>query len=158
MGDHLAQIYEKRGQKQEALRTYAQALASTRPQPETHARLAQLAGGESKIQPLVLQAGEQLSAQRTVKLGTLLKEDASAEFFVLLVPTPGGAKGEDVKFVSGKEKLRPLAQALRSARYPDLFPDDTPTKLVRRGILSCSASTGECVFVMLLPDLVTSVN
>jgi tetratricopeptide (TPR) repeat protein len=170
VGDHLAQIYEKRGQKQEALRVYAQALASTRPIPETHARLAQLSGGENKIQPLLSKAGEELSAQRTVKLGKLLKENASAEFFVLLSPgpalsatNPAGAPGttskvEEVKFVKGSEGLRPLAEALRSAHYPGVFPDDTPTKLVRRGILSCSATTGECVFVLLAPDLVNSIN
>jgi tetratricopeptide (TPR) repeat protein len=158
VGDHLAQIYEKRGRKQDALETYAQALASTRRVPESRTRLAVLAGGENKIEPHLRGAGEKLSEQRTVKLGKLLKESAHAEFFVLLSFTPDGARVEEVRFVSGSDKLRPLAEALRSARYPVLFPDDTPTKLVRRGILSCSAATGECVFVLLLPDLVNSVN
>jgi hypothetical protein len=39
-----------------------------------------------------------------------------------------------------------------------VFPDDAPTKLVRRGTLSCSASTGNCNFVLLSADSVTSVN
>jgi len=164
VGDHLAQIYEKRGLKPEALRTYAQALKATRPVPETHGRLEKLAGDEKQIQSLLKRDyGAELSEMRTVKLGKLLKESASAEFFVLLAPGGGGASGEPakvegVRFVSGSEKLRPLAEALRSAHYPVAFPDDTPTKLVRRGILSCSATTAECVFVLLTPDLVNSVN
>jgi Flp pilus assembly protein TadD/transglutaminase-like putative cysteine protease len=158
VGDHLAQIYEKRGRKQDALETYAQALASARRVPESRTRLALLAGGENKIEPLLRGATEKLSEQRAVKLGKLLKESADAEFFVLLSSAPDGAKVEDVRFVSGSDKLRPLGEALRSARYPVLFPDQAPTKVVRRGILSCSAATGECVFVLLLPDFVNSVN
>ncbi len=171
VGDHLAQIYEKLGRKQEAIQTYAQALAATRPLPETRERLARLAGGEDELKMLRTRGGEELSALRTVKLGKLLKESASAEFFVLLspglaaAPTAGaaaasgtGAKIEEVRFASGSEKLRPLAGALRAVHFLAIFPDDTPTKLVRRGILSCSALTGECVFVLLPPDLVTSVN
>ncbi|HJY86003.1 MAG TPA: hypothetical protein VKE24_04120, partial [Candidatus Acidoferrales bacterium] len=110
------------------------------------------------IEPLLHEAGEKLAEQRTVKLGRLLKESANAEFFVLLSFTPAGARVEEVRFVSGSDKLRPFAEALRSARYPVLFPDDTPTKLVRRGILSCLAATGDCFFVLLLPDFVNSVN
>jgi len=162
VGDHLAQIYEKRGQRQNAVQTYAQALAATRPVAETRGRLAQVAGGEDKISPLVHKAAEELSALRTVKLGKLLKENASAEFFVLLGPPNGasrvGARVEDVKFISGSEKLRPLAEALRSGGYPAAFPDEIPTKLLRRGTLSCSSTTGDCSFVLLPPDQVTSIN
>ena len=155
VGDHLAQIYEKRGEKEKALRTYAQALAATRPVPETHARLAALVGGKEKVEALVSKAGPELSEMRTVKLGKLSKEAASAEYFVVLAPGP---KLEEVGFVSGSDKLRPFAEAFRSVSYPVAFPDETPTKLVRRGILSCSGATGECSFVLLAPESVTSVN
>ena len=64
---------------------------------------------------------------------------------------------EDVKFVRGDEKLRPFTDTLRSAKFGAVFPDDTPTKLVRRGILSCGKDTG-CSFVLMTPDSVTSVN
>jgi len=159
VGDHLAQIYERRGQEQEAIRTYAQALAASRPVPETRGRLAKLAGGEDKIKSLVSAAGVELSEARTVKFGKLLQESVSAEFFVLLAPAPGGvAKVEEVKFISGSEKLRPFAEKLRSVNIPVAFPDDTPTKVVRRGIFTCSAATGECVFVLMTPDTVTAVN
>jgi hypothetical protein len=63
-----------------------------------------------------------------------------------------------VKFISGSEKLRPFAEKLRSVNIPVAFPDDTPTKVVLRGIFSCSAATGECVFALMTPDTVTAVN
>ena len=170
VGDHLGQIYEKSGRKQDALHTYALALSATRPVAETRVRLARLAGGEDKIAGLTRKSGEELSILRTVKLHTMLKEFLNAEFFVLLAPgaPPASSSGtasagaaptvESVKFVSGSEKLRPLAETLRSAPMPALFPDDTPTKLIRRGILSCSAATGECLFVLIPPEDVTSIN
>ena len=45
VGDHLGQIYEKRGDKDLALRTYALSMNGLRPIPETHDRLASFAGG-----------------------------------------------------------------------------------------------------------------
>lgn len=172
VGDHLGQIYQKRGKKQDAVHTYTLALAATRPLTETRQHLADLVGSDDKVPPKErTKAGEELSALRTVKLSKLRKESASAEFFVLLAPSAGDASGdrptgaspagasvEDVKFVSGSEKLRPLAGALRSTLYPVEFPDATPTKLVRRGLLSCSAETSDCVFVLLLPSDVRAVD
>jgi hypothetical protein len=38
------------------------------------------------------------------------------------------------------------------------MPDETPTKILRRGTLSCSPTTNDCVFVMLLTDDVRSVD
>ena len=39
VGDHLGQIYEKRGEKEKAIHTYALALSGLRPIPETRGRL-----------------------------------------------------------------------------------------------------------------------
>jgi hypothetical protein len=58
---------------------------------------------------------------------------------------------------SGSEKLRGFADRLSAATYPVVFPGDAPTKLVRRGTLTCSAA-GNCNFVLLSADTVTSVN
>ena len=91
---------------------------------------------------------------RTTKIPELKLETGSAEFFVLIGPA---SKVEGVKFISGSEKLKPAEKNLSSARFNAVFPDDGPTKLVRRGILSCSAITG-CSFVLYTPDMVRSVN
>jgi hypothetical protein len=88
-----------------------------------------------------------------------VKQTGSAEFFVLLsggAATP--AKAEGVKFVSGDEKLKIFTDALRTAEYRISFPDDTPVKILRRGVLSCSTETGNCTFVLMLPDDVRTVD
>lgn len=158
VGDHLGQIYEKRGQKDEATRVYAMALSGLRPIQETRGRLAALLGGADKVDAAVNQRRDELQSLRTVSLGKVAKETATAEFFVMLAPSSSGASVEDVKFISGDEKLKIYAAALRTAKYNMTFPDDTPTKIFRRGILSCSKAAGDCAFVMLLPDDVHSVN
>lgn len=158
VGDHLAQIYEKRGQKDKAARQYALSLAATRPVPETRDRMAALLKKDPDTYVKEMKAAERLSLLRTIKLGPLVKESATAEFFVLLAPGTGrNAAVEDVKFIRGDEMLRPFTDTLRSAKLAAMFPDETPTKLVRRGILSCGKDSG-CSFVLLTPDSVTSVN
>jgi hypothetical protein len=56
-------------------------------------------------------------------------------------------------FIGGDEKLRAMADALRTAKYDMSFPDQTPAKILRRGTLSCPAedSVGKCRFTLMLP-------
>lgn len=161
VGDHLGQIYEKLGRKQQAIRTYAQALVAPRPVPETRARLTQLAGGDNKVGALVNKAKEELAELKTIKLGNLLKDEKEkqeAEFYVMLVPSGvAGAQVEAVKFIKGSEKLRPLTSALKSAKFSAAFPDETPTRIIRRGTLACLPDTG-CLFVLQTADSITSVD
>jgi tetratricopeptide (TPR) repeat protein len=158
VGDHLGQIHEKRGNKAAALDFYSAALAASRPHHETRARLAALAGGDDQVARLVDQGRERLAAARTVRLGPLVKEDATADFFLLFtVSAAGDSVVEEAKFIAGSEKLRPFASALRSARYDVHFPADHQTRVVRRGTLSCSAAKG-CAFTLLAADAVTSIN
>ena len=158
VGDHLAQIYQKIGRKDDAVRTYAQSLSGLRPANETRTRLAFLVGGDTKVQPVIEQHRPELQQLRTIKLGKIATMTGSADFFVLLTPATGGAKVEAAKFVSGEEKLKPLTENLRNAKVDFTFPDDVPAKILRRGVLSCSQRTGECDFVMMLPEDVHSVD
>jgi len=77
---------------------------------------------------------------------------------VLLTPSSGSTKIESAKFVSGEDKLKPLTENLRNAKIDFSFPDDVPAKVLRRGTLSCSKETGQCDFVMSLPEDVHSVD
>jgi tetratricopeptide (TPR) repeat protein len=161
IADHLAQIYQKRGNKDEAIRTYAIALATPHPNPDTRARLTLLLGGNSKINELVNQAKPTLSALRTLPAGKLLKENAQADFMVLFSPgkaPPHSAHVESVRFLGGNEKLRAFEGRLPSLDYGPMFPNASPVKLVRRGTLSCSAATSECSFILLTPDDVSIGN
>ena len=173
VGDHLGQIYEKEGKKDRALSTYELSLAGLRPIPETQERIDALRKTDSKAgakgnsksrQPKTEVAlhrkcvKENLESLRTVDLGKA-KDAASADFFVLLsggTTTP--VKAESVRFVSGDEKLKSFTDALRTAEYHATFPDDVPVKILRRGTLSCSAATGKCMFVLILPDDVRTVD
>ena len=158
VGDHLGQIYEKRGEKDLALRTYALSLNGLRPTPETRGRLASLVGGDAKADAAVAHYKDELDHLSTVDLGKA-RQTGNADFFVLLSGGAGEiAKVDAVKFVSGDEKLKSYADALRTADYHLTFPDDTPVKVLRRGTLSCSVPTGSCKFSMTLPDDVRTVD
>jgi len=158
VGDHLAQIYEKRGDKDRALRTYALSMSGLRPIPETRGRLASLAGGDANADAAVARYKPELQHLSTIDLGKAT-QTGNADFFILLSGGAGSvAKVDAVKFVSGDEKLKSFAEALRSADYHFTFPDDTPVKVLRRGTLSCSVTTGRCEFTLLLPDDVLTVD
>jgi predicted negative regulator of RcsB-dependent stress response len=155
VGDHLGQIYEKAGDKVRAREAYELSLQGLRPIPETRDRLAALADKNSNSSS---PAPGSLQGLRTIHLGKA-KETGNADFFVLLSSGSGAkASVEGVKFISGDEKLKSFTDALRSADYHVTFPDDTPVKILRRGILSCSTTTGDCTFVLMLPDDVRTVD
>ena len=158
VGDHLAQIYEKRGDKQQAARMYAQAIAAPHSVPETRARLIVLLGGNAGIDELVAKNKSELTKVRVFPAGDLLKENARADFFVLLSPGAKNPKVESVKFVSGSQDLRPFTEKLRALAFGPMFPDAAPAKLVRRGTLACSATTGNCTFTLTLPEDVRTLN
>jgi Flp pilus assembly protein TadD/transglutaminase-like putative cysteine protease len=161
VGDHLARVFEKRGLKDQAIRTYAMAIAAAHSVPETRGRLVALLGAEAKetqIENLVIHARDDLSALRTFQAGKLLNEKVEADFLVLLSPGEKDARVDAVQFISGSDNLRPFVGALRSLHFAGMFPDASPVKLIRRGTLSCSTATGQCVFVLLLPEDVRTVN
>jgi len=161
VGDHLARIYDKLGDKDQAKHTYAMSLAARHSVPETRARLMLLLGGNSGMDALVKNAAPELSSMRSFDLKELLKEDASADFLILL--SPAGSDGSTVKieaakFVNGSESLRPFADKLMSLDYGQVFPDASPAKVARRGTMTCSAKTGDCTFKLVLPEDVHSIN
>jgi Flp pilus assembly protein TadD len=158
VGDHLAQIYQKRGEKDRAIHMFALAIAAPHSIPETRARLVILLGGNASVDALVRQVQPELASIRAMPAGKLLKEDAQADFFILISPGGKNPRIDAVKFISGSEKLRPFAEKLRSLEYGAMFPDSSPIKLVRRGTLACSASTGDCTFTLIRPEDVRSLN
>jgi len=148
IGDHLAQIFEKRGKKDQAIKAYALALAAPGAIPETRARLTLLLGSNSGIDDLVAKAQPELIAARTIFAGKLLDADARADFFIALSPDDKSARVNSVGFINGSESLRVAAQKLRTINYGEVFPNAVPMKIVRRGTLSCLAKARECVLVL----------
>jgi tetratricopeptide (TPR) repeat protein len=158
VADHLGQLAEKRGEKDRAVHFYALALSARQPEPAIRSRLDALAGGNDKADVIVEKSREELTALRTFKVANSSKQEGKAEFFLLLASGQGSeASVEDVKFISGDERLKVYADALRAARYGQTVPDDIAVKLLRRGTLSCAAAA-DCTFSLALPEDVKSVN
>jgi tetratricopeptide (TPR) repeat protein len=158
-GDHLAQVYQKLGEKDRAIQMCALALATANPLPDTRARLTLLLGGNSRIDSLVAQAKPEVEKLREIPAGKFAgREDAHAEFLVLLSPGQKMPRVDGVRFLSGDDQLRPLGERLRSLDYGEIFPDDAPVQLIRRGDLACSAKSAACIFTLALPENVRPSN
>ncbi len=151
IADHLGEICERRGEKEKAIRFYAEAIATVHPGVTTRPRLVALVG-ENQVDALVERARAELVTTRTLKVGQLVNAEARGDFFVLLAP----GKREEVKFLSGDERLRAATEALRSADYGQDFAD-TPTKILRRGTVFC-VPNANCTLVLEVPENVTTVD
>jgi len=158
VGDHLGQVYEKLGEKDKARQTYALALNGLRPVPETRERLAALVGGETRVPAELEKTRTELQQMRTISVPRAGNLSGNAEFLIMLTGGTSGIAVDGVKFVSGDDKLRTMVEPLRHAKIPMAFPDSTPTKIFRRGVMDCSGTARDCTFVMLVPDDVRSVD
>jgi tetratricopeptide (TPR) repeat protein len=168
MADHLGQVYEHQNKKQAAVRMYRFALnrASVQGSRTTELvgkireRLDRLSPGTT-IGDLHndMEITNEVSHMRTVKLPLVVTGDATAEFFVVLAQDQKSSSVvvEDVRFISGSESLKPADTALRSVNFKIPLPADGRPRLLRRGILFCSAHSG-CSFTLLNPQDVHSVN
>ncbi|MGA7850650.1 MAG: DUF3857 domain-containing protein [Terriglobales bacterium] len=159
--DHLGQVYEQEKKTEKAAHMYRLALAI----PEVHGgswdeareHLEHLTGAKAPKATDVLRgdpSGSELSELRSVKLKRLVPGSATAEFFLLFGPGP---KVEDVKFVSGSEKLKSAVEALTKSDFQVAFPEGSSARLVRRAILMCSSISG-CTAVLYTPDSVNSLK
>lgn len=104
-------------------------------------------------------ASDKVIRERTFKLTRFLPGTESAEFFLLLASDGKSKmfKVQDVKFISGSEKLKLQGKQLKSINFNIPAPSDIPTRFVWRGILGCYQYTG-CSFVLLDPASVHSLN
>jgi tetratricopeptide (TPR) repeat protein len=156
-GDHLGQIYEKRGNKAEAAHLYSLALSAERPEPETRDRLAALVGLDKVDATIEKYKNERLQS-RTYRVPNTSKLEGKADFFVLLAHGSSDTPNvEGVSYVTGEAKLRPMSEALKMAKFNQPFPDDAPAKILRRGTLTCRPSE-DCSFVLSLPSEVRSIE
>jgi tetratricopeptide (TPR) repeat protein len=159
--DHLGQIYEKLGRKQEAIHFYAMAVTAPHKIPEAEQHLKSLVPDSKLDAAAVDKARTDLSALRTVQLPWSGDKNAGAEFFLSFGASSAPEKKmkpEQVKFVSGDEALRSYVTQIQATTFSVEFPDDTPIRLVRRGVLSCGHDTHECRMVLMLPEDVRTVD
>jgi tetratricopeptide (TPR) repeat protein len=151
IGDHLGQIYEKRSDKDLAIKTYALALAAPDAVPDTRARLTLLLGSNSGIDDLVAKAKLELAALRTLPAGKVFDGSAHADFLIAVSPGGQSARAEAVRFISGQEELRSAGEKLKLLNYGEMFPDPSSTRLIRRATLSCTAEAAKACVLELFP-------
>jgi tetratricopeptide (TPR) repeat protein len=153
--DHLGQLYEKLGKTHEAVVAYSHALAAGGTPPENSAaRLKALRPG-AKYQPGEGPDPSALQDMRTVTLKKKSVKHASAEFYLLF---SSDGKPPLAKFISGSDSLEELSKDLAVAKYNVLFPDAEPAQILRRGILDCEPEVSVCMFVLIPPDYVRSLE
>ncbi|HKR12404.1 MAG TPA: DUF3857 domain-containing protein [Pyrinomonadaceae bacterium] len=161
VGHHLGMIAEKRGKKEEAIRLYAQSAAALTTVPEARADLVRLAAPRA-IETLLRTAKQDLREYNTFALGQLvrnLNNPVEAEFYLVFAPDSArNSQVIDVKFIKGAESLKGLGQSLKAIKFQLVFPDNSPTKVIRRGALLCLPKPGACTFTMVSPALITSVD
>lgn len=155
IGDHLGQIYEKEGRKAEAEQMYSLALATAQPMPEAKPRLVALLGSDADAERMAKEALPNLGESRTIKVKNTHDADGIAEFWILFSPGP---RVIGVRFISGDDALRPFTNDLEVASFPDMFPDTTDVKFLRRGKLTCLRSSGACSVLLLSAETVRSAN
>ncbi|HEV2315788.1 MAG TPA: DUF3857 domain-containing protein [Candidatus Acidoferrales bacterium] len=146
-GYHLARIYEKRGDRELAIRTYTLALAAGGATDDTRARLTKLLGGDAGIDARVKRAGAELLRMRTVSVSKTAAATGKAAFLVLLETTPSGPRVREARFLGGDEKLSALTEQLRAVKFPAILPPQTKARIVLRGVLGCTTKTATCNFV-----------
>lgn len=161
IGDHLGQLYQKMGRKQDAIHFYAMAATANHKIPDAEEHLKSLVPDSKRSATEVERAREELQALRSARLPWSGK-NATAEFF-LSFAAPGESDGrplkpEQVKFVRGDEALRSYVSQLQAASFPVEFPDDTPIKLVRRGVLTCDEAKHQCQMTLMLPEDVRTLD
>jgi tetratricopeptide (TPR) repeat protein len=152
IADHLGQIYEKRGDKDRAIKTYALALAAPGAIPDTRARLTLLLGSNTGIDEFVAKSAPELAAARSIPAGKLFAGDAQADFFIALAPMGNTAHAASARFISGSEELRGAGEKLKLVNYGEMFPDALPAKLIRRAKLTCSAKADSCHLTLIPAD------
>ena len=130
IGEHLGEIYEKRGDRDKAIHYYVLALADNIPSAEARSRLAAL-GVTKGVDQMVEQARRELKQQRTISLNQSGR--GGAEFNLLVSPS----KVEQVKFVKGEDALKGLSQGLQSIPSGMKFPPNSVAHVPRRAVVTC---------------------
>jgi tetratricopeptide (TPR) repeat protein/transglutaminase-like putative cysteine protease len=161
IASHLCQVYERLHKTNSAIQmcklsVYRSTMSSFgqsgEEKAETQKRLEHLTG--SRV--VSTDASDTVIRERTYKMPRFLPGNESAEFFVLLASDGKTRtfKVEDVKFISGSEKMKQQGKRLRNVDFGFVAPDAAPAQFVRRGILGCYQYSG-CSFVLLDPSSVS---
>jgi tetratricopeptide (TPR) repeat protein len=130
--EHLGEVYEKLGKRDEAIRYYIDALAVESPSAEARTRLTAL-GVTKDLDGKVSDARREMEQQRNIALDH--SDKGSAEFFLLVAPD----KVEQVKFIKGDADLKALSDTLEKTAVKMVFPKGSQVHVPRRASVKCGA-------------------
>jgi len=150
---HLAEIYEKEGHRAEAVEMYAAAAGVKRSYEPARTKLEEMLKDKKKADEEMKKAAAKYDVDPKLDLRDSGKLDGTADFAFVFSP---GLKVTGVKFLSGDDKLKALNDKLATLKYPVEFPDTTPTKLVRRGTVTCKSDN--CTITLQASDEVISAE
>jgi tetratricopeptide (TPR) repeat protein len=152
IGDHLGQVYEKLAKKQQAAQSYAMVvnLLGQNGDPALRQRMnANLTSLAAQGVKTTKDAGGDLSALRSYRASAIKEWGGgykTATFGIALMKTRGTPL---IWFLSGADELKESGADLSKIKFKISFPDDGPTRVVERGMLSCSEAMKYCTFVLL---------
>jgi tetratricopeptide (TPR) repeat protein len=153
IGDHLGQAFAKLGKKQQAANAFASASSALGPNGDPKLRQSIKSNAASLSDTKDGSNAKQYAAMDLTQLRTYtvprIKEWGggykSAEFTIDLTKGP---KVNGVWMLHGAEELEDASDALSELKFRVSFPDDGPTHIIRRGILSCSETSKACTLVL----------
>jgi Flp pilus assembly protein TadD len=145
VGEHLAELHERAGDRARAIETYARAATALPARQQGRRALERLVGSD-RAAALIEQERGALAAARTVALPALVPGAANGE--VLLSVRADGVIGAS-RFVSGDAQLRAAASTLEGRRLPAIGVAGEAAPLVRVGMVTCQSG---CTLVLLSPD------
>jgi four helix bundle protein len=155
VGDHLGQVYEKLDCRDDALRTYAMALASEDISQETseqesraklRGKMAELAGAEFNPASLNEAGTTQLAGAQSLAVPNSGKATGTGDF-LLLIAAPD--RIVDARQLNGDAALQPMNSALRATKFPLDLPASADVQIPRRGTLTCTPEHRDCQLALL---------
>lgn len=156
VGDHLAQIYEKAGRKEDAIRTYAMAVAADDLNTRFKPKQEDLADAKKRLKSLEPNVDAAIEHGRT----------DLAQLRVISIPNPSKVSGQgdfvmrvasgkkiEAKRISGDNTLEPFAQALAGADMIIPIPRNVNVEIPLRGTLTCKSGDALCRFAIFSSDV-----
>jgi tetratricopeptide (TPR) repeat protein len=142
-GDHLGEIYEKLGRREDAIHAYAMAVVSAG--LSKRGASTKLLGQGADVAALIERGRPDLDALRSVTVENPAKRVGSADFIIKVV----GNTTMDVRQIAGDATFAPFSEVLRKSPLPLHIPAESEVEILRRGTLSCIEEATDCRFTLL---------
>jgi tetratricopeptide (TPR) repeat protein/transglutaminase-like putative cysteine protease len=138
VGNRLASVLEKEGQRQQARHVLALAIAAGGGEvAASRERLLKLSTTPEAADREVAEANAEFLRARTVTFPALVSGKSSAQFALVF---DGSDKPGRAEWLEGDAGLRVAADKLREKEYPVKFPDASSIKIIRKATVSCDGS------------------